>query len=210
MGSYTVKQGDHLSRIAQQNGFRDYRTIWDHPQNGDLKRKRANPNVLMPGDVLFIPDKQNKQEKAPTGAAHVFQIKRTKLILRLAVLDFDNRPVANADCELEVEGRKYSLKTDAKGKIEQAIEPASEKGVLRIPSLEMEIPVKVGHLDPADEDTGWRQRLINLGYHARPLGDDNEAKLRQAIEEFQCDQGLKVTGDLDDATKTKLKALHGC
>jgi hypothetical protein len=46
--SYTVRQGDHLSKIAKAFGFSDYHTIWDHPNNGDLKQKRQNPNVLLP------------------------------------------------------------------------------------------------------------------------------------------------------------------
>jgi N-acetylmuramoyl-L-alanine amidase len=210
MGSYTIKQGDHLSRIAQQNGFFDYRTVWDHPQNSELKKKRVNPNVLMPGDVLFIPEKKAKALQVSTGAKHVFKITRSKLYLRIAVVDFDNKPVANVDCELKVDERTYRLKTDAKGRIEQPIEATSENGVLRIPSLEMELPVKIGHLDPADEGTGWRQRLINLGYHPRALADDDATMLRHAVEEFQCDHGLKVTGDVDAVTKAKLKQEHGC
>jgi len=208
--SYTVRQGDHLSRVARQFGFRDYKLIWDDPKNADLKKKRQNPNVLMPGDVLFIPDKQQKEETRPTTDIHVFKLTSKRLKLRFTVLDFDNKPIANTPCELEVDGQKYKLKTDANGKIEQAIDAGSESGMLRIESLEMEMPVKIGHLDPADETTGWRQRLINLGYHAQSLDDDNEARLRQAVEEFQCDHGMKVTGELDAATKAKLKDVHGC
>ena len=109
-----------------------------------------------------------------------------------------------------MKGRTHRLKTDAKGRIERSIEATSEDGVLRIPSLDMEIPVKIGHLDPAEEDTGWRQRLINLGYHPRALDDDDATRLRHAVEEFQCDHGLKVTGEVDGATKAKLKDQHGC
>lgn len=210
MPTYTIRQGDHLSRVALQYGFRDYKLIWDDPQNAALKQKRGNPNVLLPGDVVFIPPKLQKTETRATTDLHVFKLKTPKLMLRLVVRDFDNEPVANADCELEVEGRKYPLKTDGKGKIEQAIPATAENGVLRIPSLDLELPVKIGHLDPADEDSGWRQRLINLGYYAGGVEDAEEAKLRQAIEEFQCDHGLKVTGELDAATRAKLKDQHGC
>jgi N-acetylmuramoyl-L-alanine amidase len=210
MPSYTIRQGDHLSRVALQFGFRDYRLIWDDPQNAELKQKRGNPNVLLPGDVLFIPPRQQKTETRPTTDLHVFKLKGPMLMLRLVVRDFDNEPVANADCELEVEGRKFALQTDGKGKIEQAIAATAENGVLRIPSLDLELPVKIGHLDPADEDSGWRQRLINLGYYAGAVEDSEEARLRNAIEEFQCDYGLKVTGELDNATRAKLKDQHGC
>jgi hypothetical protein len=29
-GYYTVKQGDHVSSIAQEHGLADYHAIWDH------------------------------------------------------------------------------------------------------------------------------------------------------------------------------------
>ena len=45
---HTVVQGEHLSRIAKQYGFTDYRVIWEHRRNAALRGKR-NPNVLFPG-----------------------------------------------------------------------------------------------------------------------------------------------------------------
>jgi hypothetical protein len=34
--------------------------------------------------------------------------------------------------------------------------------------------------------------------------------LKSAIEEFQCDQKLPVTGKMDAATQDRLKKEHGC
>jgi len=61
-GYYTVQQGDYLSKIATVNGFLDYHTIWDHPDNAAFKMKRQNHNVLFPGDRLFIPEKEERNE----------------------------------------------------------------------------------------------------------------------------------------------------
>jgi hypothetical protein len=33
---------------------------------------------------------------------------------------------------------------------------------------------------------------------------------KSAIEEFQADQGIKLSGELDDATKAKIAEIHGC
>jgi hypothetical protein len=38
--NYTVKQGDYLSKIASEHGFFDHTTIWNHPANAELKKKR--------------------------------------------------------------------------------------------------------------------------------------------------------------------------
>lgn len=208
--SHTIVQGEHLSRIARQYGFRDFRIIWDHAENADLKKKRGNPNVLNPGDVLYIPDKQKKRLSRPTGQLYKFIVTNPKLMLRIVVRDFDNEPIPNTECVLEIDGAKYPLKTNGQGKIEQAIAATSEDGILHIPTLDMEVPVKIGHLDPTDEELGWRQRLINLGYHAEALNDEDDRKLRQAVEEFQCDYKMKITGELDASTRAKLKDVHGC
>src|SRR5712672_2083666 len=105
MPSHTVQQGEHLSKLAQQFGLRDYRTIWDDPQNAELKKKRVNPNVLLPGDILFIPPKKEKVETRPTTNIHVFKLNAPKLMLRLVVRDFDNQPLPGTKCELDVEGQ---------------------------------------------------------------------------------------------------------
>ena len=71
---YTVRQGDHLSKIAKDNGFTDYTVIWDHPNNSDLKKQRQNPNILLPGDQVFIPDMEQKQESGATDKRHTFTV----------------------------------------------------------------------------------------------------------------------------------------
>jgi len=108
-----------------------------------------------------------------------------------------------------VEGTVYKLTSNGKGLIEKEVPPTAQKGVLKVPDLDLEMPVKIGHLDPHDEDPGWQGRLINLGYHPGPVGDDDTEQLGYSIEEFQCDNDLKVTGKLDGATKAKLKESHG-
>jgi hypothetical protein len=208
MPIHTVKQGEHLSGIAQHYGLSFNDTIWNHPNNAALKNKRKLPHVLMPGDQLFIPDKKLKEEPCNTGTVHRFRMAAQELKLRLALTDFDNEPIANTDCELEVEGAIFRLKSDGKGFVEAVIPATAQNGTLRVAALDLECPLKIGHLDPLDEDSGWRARLENLGYYAGG-GDTDAEQLRYAIEEFQCDHKLSITGELDAATQAKLKESHG-
>ncbi|HSR14078.1 MAG TPA: peptidoglycan-binding protein, partial [Thermodesulfobacteriota bacterium] len=213
---YTVKQGDHLSKIANEHGFTDYRAIWDHPSNADLKKKRENPNILQAGDVVHIPEKELKTETGSTEQRHRFKAKIPTVMLRVVFKDFDDKPIADKECELNLDGRVFTLKTDGQGKIEQRIPAFAETGLLTFKDPEVPfdpLPVRIGHLDPADEVSGWQARLNNLGYPAGPVDGKMNDQLKGAIEEFQCD-AFKNAGQVDGKcgpnTIAKLKKVYGC
>jgi hypothetical protein len=206
--NYTIKQGDHVSKLAKQFGFADFATIWDDPNNAALKQLRKNPNVLNPGDQLFIPDKQLKKVGRQTGATHRFKARVVPLMLRVVVKNVDDTPLANTSCKLQVAGKTFPLTTDKNGKIEQEIPRDSETAQLVV--LDQNIPIRIGHLDPVDQVSGYRARLNNLGYHAGSSDDPDDAQLRSAIEEFQCDQHLKVDGKCGPQTQKQLEKVHGC
>ena len=71
---HVVRQGDCLSSIARAYGFADYRTIWDHAQNARLKQERQNPDVLLPGDRVFIPDKGDRKPHIAHGMVKTFTV----------------------------------------------------------------------------------------------------------------------------------------
>ena len=208
--SHTVQQGEHLTRIARQYGFLSYETIWNHPDNADLKQLRNTPNVLAPGDVLQIPDKQVRTESRATGSSHTFKVPARQLKLRIVVTDLHLRPLANTDCDFELEGQKKKVTTNGSGLIEETIPATAEIGDLGVADLAFDSQFKVGHLDPVDGESGQVGRLANLGYYRGSLNKIDEDELRSAIEEFQCDQKLKVTGICGPETQDKLKAVHGC
>ena len=208
MPTHTVKQGDHIAKFAAQYSFADYRTIWDHPNNAALKEQRQNPNVLWPGDKVCVPPKEIKKVLSETAKRHRFQVTTQKIMLRLAVRDLDSQPMADTPCVLEVDGSSYQLTTDGDGKIEQQIPKNAESGKLKIG--EIEVPIKIGHLDPVEELTGWRARLNNLGYRAGASDDPADPQLLSAVEEFQCEHDLTVDGVCGPQTQGRLKEVHGC
>ena len=72
----------------------------------------------------------------------------------------------------------------------------------------MECELQFSWLDPLDEITGAQARLQNLGYYHGDLNGEMNDELQEALEMFQSDFGLPVTGELDDATKQKFLAEH--
>jgi Putative peptidoglycan binding domain/LysM domain len=212
---YTIKQGDYLSKIAAENGFHDHTVIWNHPSNARLKQERKNPNVLNPGDRLFIPDKQNGQFSRATDQRHRFVVKAERLKLRLILEDQLEKPISNAKCQLFVGSQIFHLTTDGKGKLEQDIPRDAEKSTLVIQSPETPFDgeffqIRIGHLDPVETVTGQQARLNNLGYFAGASANPEDPAFRSAAEEFQCDHGLVVDGKIGANTQAKLKQVHGC
>jgi len=214
-GNYTVQQGDHLSKIAHAMGFSSYHTIWDHPNNAALKQQRQNPNVLFPGDVLFIPDRETREESRPTDQKHKFQKKKPDLKLRLTLEDIYEKPIANASCVLMLGGDTRTVTTDGSGKIEQDIKPDVHDATLTIqdaqtPFQGSQIAIKIGDLDPVTEVSGQTARLNNLGYCAGAVDQPDADAFESAVEEFQCDNNLTVDGICGPQTQAKLKQAHGC
>ena len=215
-GYHTVSQGEHAPGIAWTYGFTNYRTIWDHQNNADLKRKRVNPNVLFPGDRLYIPDREPGQCSRSTDQKHQFVLKREPLKLRLTLADQFEKPIANTACVLVVDSTSYNLTSDGQGKIEQVIPYTAQSAVLLIPETEetpykgASIPIKIGHLDPVEEISGQQARLTNLGYFSGEINGQPSDDLNSAVEEFQCDHHLTVDGICGPQTQAQLKSVHGC
>lgn len=213
--SYTVKQGDCLSSIAKAFGFSDWRKIYDDPQNAAFKKKRPNPNVIFPGDVVIIPQKQAKQLAKQAGQAHTFKLRQQKTKLRLRLTDDTNQPFANAPYELRLDGKKFEGKTAGDGKLEQEIPADARDGQVDLFSekdgqkqLIASFPLSIGHLDPVEEASGVQSRLNNLGFHCGAVDGVIGALTQAALRAFQEKHGLSVTGSADKATRDKLRQLH--
>lgn len=210
---HIVEQGDHLSSIAKKYGFPDYTIVWNHPGNSDLKNLRKNPNVLFPGDEVYIPDKEERIESGGTEQKHKFVVQKKTLKLRLVLEDIYEKPIAGAACALLVGSELFQLKTDGNGKLEHEIPLDATDATLVIrgdqtPFSDDPFPVKIGHLDPVEEVSGQVARLRNLGYF--PGGEDDFNRFQSAVEEFQCDHGLTVDGICGPITQSKLERVHGC
>ena len=53
---YVVRTGDNLSKIASTFRLRSWAAIYNDPENADFRRRRPNPNLIVTGDVLMVPD----------------------------------------------------------------------------------------------------------------------------------------------------------
>lgn len=205
--NHQVKQGDCISSIAFENGFFPD-TIWNHPSNAELKKKREDPNVLMPGDMVFVPDKRPKEVSEPTNQVHKFKCKNTPEKFKLQLL-IGGEPRVGEEYELEIEDLKFSGKTDGQGRISQSIPPNAKKGRLLLAKGAEVYQLQIGNLNPSGEITGAQGRLWNLGFYFGAIDGKMSDELEEAILEFQFSRNIEPDGELNSATKDALEQAHG-
>lgn len=68
---YEVKENDCISSIALEHGH-IWETLWNDPNNAELKSERKDPNILHKRDHVSIPEIRIRKETVPSDAKHSF------------------------------------------------------------------------------------------------------------------------------------------
>jgi len=154
-GIHRVGDGDTISSIAASYGFTDWEAkVWNAPENAKLKTQRVNPNTLVPGDEVFIPELHKKEESRPTDAWHDFHVVRNKRFLRLKLQDENGDPIKNKKYELKTGPTfrgtftQQGQTTDGEGKIEEEIPHTLTSAELVLPDANLRVKLKIGYLQP--------------------------------------------------------------
>lgn len=212
---HTVKQGECFSSLAHKYGFKDYRFIYNHPENAELKEKRKNPNVLFPDDEVFIPDNELKEVNKETEKKHKFVLNQDKVMFRIVLKDQDDKPFAGHRYKMKIEKAEFEGKTDGDGKIEQEINANARHGnIILYPKdsgaeeIIAVVPLSFGHLDPVHETSGVQHRLNNLGFGCGKADGVIGEKTKAALLAFQKKYDLPETGNPCSQTCEKLRQIH--
>src|SRR4051794_12016743 len=99
---HVVKPGDSVIQLSDEHGFYAM-TIWNHADNAALKRRRADMNILLAGDVVVIPDKRGKTVEVATGRRHTFRRRGVPAIYRVQLIEY-GKPLAELPYRLIVDG----------------------------------------------------------------------------------------------------------
>lgn len=159
---HTVGQGDSIESIAYAAGHA-WETVWEAPENAELRELRKSAHVLLPGDVVFVPPIELETLSVATGQRH--KLRRNSVPSKLIVTFMvDGEPRANADYTFVCEGVERSGTTDGDGKLEESTHPLASWAEVRFalePGEEYD-----AEPEPADDD-------------AEPLDDDPDDVARE-------------------------------
>jgi N-acetylmuramoyl-L-alanine amidase len=209
--TYRVREGDCFVSIAEASGH-FWQTVWYDDGNAELRSQRKDPHLLVPGDIVEIPDLQRQEVSAAADARHRFRRKGVPSKLRIRVLR-EGEPRKNQPFRLEFDGQTVTGKTNADGLVEAEISGTAKKARLLVGTeYDQDIfDLDLGHLEPVTEIRGIKQRLQNLGYDVGEIDSEPASeKFVSVLREFQSKNDIEATGRLDSATKTKLESVYGC
>jgi hypothetical protein len=214
MHRHRVQQGECLTSLATRYRLKDWRELYHHPDNDSLRELLRDPHALLPGDVVAIPDREERAVECATGRLHRFLVRRRTVEFRVRLVDGAGTPHAGKRFALRVDDHEIEQRTDADGFVDASVPPEATSAHLRVwfddeddePDLDYEIAI--GHLDPVETITGVQARLDNLGFACEVTGRLDEATL-WAMRAFRAHHGLPGGGDEpDDALRAKLRAEH--
>lgn len=213
-GNWTVSPGESIDSIAEDTGH-FWQTLWDLPENAELKAARPSRTVLLPGDKVTVPDIRTKTESRPVDEIHRFKRKGVPAEIRFQVLDKDGEAIAERPYVLRVGKRRYEGETDTEGKLFHYVSPAARVAELFVKTDPTDDTVtkswtlKIGYLWPVETIQGMQSRLNNLGYRCGAVDGDIGPRASAALRRFLADNGLQEDSDYDAAVQDVLRTLHG-
>lgn len=235
---YSVKEGESVNSIAVQHGF-DWHTLWNRSENATLKQNRKDPDTLLAGDVLHIPDRGVKEVSKSSNAHYKFKVKgrpaKFKLILlkdpdpskdkleRVEKSDpwkyvekpypgIKGKPFKDVSYRLLADGKLVKQgTTGASGTIETKLSPTATDGILVLfPGKPEERSIELNFRHMDPlETTQGVCKRLNNLGCGCPVDSTVTSPVAQAIRQFQTNEKLTADGQLTDETRNKLKSVHG-
>lgn len=205
---HTVVSGEYLSLIAQRHGL-TWMRLWEAPENAALRDARKSPNILYPGDSVYVPVKEPGEESGSTGQKHRFRVKGTPQRIRLRIRDDFGNPVPDLAYSLQIPGcDPIEGTTGGDGLLEERVPVDAQRAELLFTEIGTSRVLEIGNLEPISTNKGVQQRLRNLGFDPGPIDGIVGPLTRSAISRFQSWAGLPVSGNLDQETRDRLEEEH--
>jgi N-acetylmuramoyl-L-alanine amidase len=210
MKKHTITEGECVLSVAYEHGH-FWETVWNDPRNAALRTRRQNPNLVVPGDEVVIPDLRVKTVTRMTGAQHQFRRRGVPARFTVRFNDAAGAPRAGIPYVLRIDGKERRGVTDPQGTVSCALAPNASAGrlVLGEGGKAEAYELVLRDLGPSDTVRGVQARLCNLGWFEGEVDGNDSPALHAALVAFQASAELAQTGRIDDATCRAISAAHG-
>lgn len=205
--AHVVKEGEHISSIAEQYRFMHYESVWNAPENATLREKRRIPHQLVPGDEVFIPDKSRKTVRIRAGGRYTIAIRAETLYLRVRVRDIFGEPIASASGTLHVGHAGLAVSSDPDGIVEAPISRDTSDATLEIAGHMFQL--SIGGLHPSDMPSGQWGRMLNLDLWDPDVDDREDVDASElAFELLEQGRAAEPDSEGDGAAAADALAEH--
>lgn len=203
-----MRTGEYLAKIAHAHGITDWKALYDHPANASFRELRPNPNLIAPGDRLYIPSIVRRPHACALDERHSFTLQIDPQPLHVQLRNPDGSPMANVECTLHIAGETIPITSDGNGAVHHEFLPVTADRVL-LDVGEQRLLLTIGHLDPCDTLGGVQGRLRNLGYYFGPSHGVLDDATQDAIDRFKLEHDLPEGPELTPAFTDALRAEYG-
>lgn len=208
---HTVLAGECLADLAFRHGFA-LRTLWEAPSNVALREAGRSPYLLQPGESVHIPERRQNSMVATLDTRHIVKRKDVPETFQVRFLDWRGEPRRDLPCIVRTHSADGKPLPDRPGRLDgdgilkHAIAPdaVTVEVLLQTGFLVEPYVFQLGHIDPADSDSGFAGRAQALGFSQRrdrALQPEELAWMCQALGEESLD-------DLSEVLKRRLAALY--
>ncbi len=194
MQPYVIRQGDYLLSLAYRFGF-DADAVWKDAKNTNLQQLRQNPNILYPGDVLYIPDENVPpvMKTLATGTTNTFVSNAPTVTVSVTFTSDDGSALASMPCQVQELPELTGLQTDEHGLITLDVPVTFDAVTVTFASSGDAFELQLGAMDPVDTPSGMFKRLQNLGLIDAGAAFD-DAVLQAAVYLFKLSVESGATG----------------
>lgn len=179
---YVCKDQDCIASIAAAHGFPSSESVWDAPDNSELRNTRKNPAVLSAGDTVRLPEANPKSFTVARGKVLRVVAKSPPVRLRVKLSAAWVAPDKTVDAKIRFdEGEEVACKIED-GVLDVRMPAATMTADLQLAtpgrSGRTRLRFRVGGLPPITTDEGVRIRLKALGHPCdipKPASGDEDS-----------------------------------
>ena len=186
--AYQVKKQDSLWNIVKANGFppNDWKKVYDAPYNARLKKERPDPNVIFPGDVVYLPkykpgDAAEVAKKIDSAITKLQEVKKRRGQLGVSVQRFLKSQEPGLK---QIETLKKEVAT-LEDRIDQVVDACGEwecsvGATPVVADLEAQAKKLRAEIAQIKEKTSWDQGVVErITRRLEELGREEEALARE-------------------------------